>query len=1069
MGRLLLISVNHTRTVITLLVLLTGIALYFLPGLRLEITAEGMMVKNDPARLFYERTLDAFGSDNVTIVYLEDDNLFDSRKLELIQRAVNEINKLVLVEKTDSLFSIRYLRTIDGFTYTSPYLASIPQNSEQANAIKQAALINPLIKKNLLSEDGRVMAINVHFDAKRYFRGFDKEVSSQLEQILQPLKAELGRVFFIGDPYVRNGISQRIHADQQMILPGAILLLVITLAISLRRLQAALIPLLTAGLSVIWILGLMAALDIPVNVMSSVIPALLIIIGSTEDIHLLSEYLNNYRQGVTRDQAIQLMSDNMGMAIMLTFVTTYVGFLSIALNDLELIKQFGLLTSTGLLLNFLITVLLVPASLKLGGRLSSAQKTMHRDHLYARVARLLLIMTDKYRYQVMAVLILSVLLGLYNALDLRINNNVMDYFDDDSTIIQQSRQLHQNLSGIQSLSLVLRGTPGTFLQVPYIRNLASIQQHLDNMGYFDNSFSFADFIGVVHSGLDGERPGVIYLPAENEVVEGYMAFLDNTMARDFVSTDYSQAKIIVRHNISNSEKLNRVVDAIYQYVNKNVESGIDFQVTGESYLNSRAIDYMARGQAQSLILMILVIFILMSILFVNSRAGVVAVIANLFPIIILFGVMGFFGIPLNTGTAMVATISLGICVDHSMHFMVRYQRLSKNTDSRFDALDHTVRLESLPIMATALSLAVGFAALTLSDFPPVAKFGQLSALVMLLALISTFIIIPLLLRYIRLTSVWDMLSLDLKRDVVKTSPLFAGMSNWQARKIVALSEIIDYRQDEAILMQDDPVDHLFLLLSGSVEVWRREIDGSTYMLDSIEPGGVFGAMSPLEQKQCHADMVAIIPSTIMRLRAESIHTIGRVSPRLAVKLLENLNKIANNLINLSTSTRTPFRDQRTGAFNATLFLELLNHNIDWANRYDKPLSMIVIDIDGLPRETRLNDDTQYQKAQDVIADIILRNIRKPDIFGLWPDGSYWIALTNTNSSGAEAIGGRLNLQLTQHSLNQQPHRRITLIKTELNDGEFIDSFIMRINNLRESALGKSTVKLEYLETLKISG
>ena len=1065
MGKLLLTGVNHTRAVITLLVLLTVIALYFLPGLRLEITAEGMMVKDDPARLFYERTLNSFGSDNVTIVYLEDDNLFDAHKLGLIKEAVNKLNKMVLVEKTDSLFSIRYLRTIDDFTYTSPYLDSIPQDSEQAAVLKQAALINPLIKKNLLSEDGHVMAINVHFATKRYFRGFDEEVSSQLEQILQPLKAELGRVFFMGDPYVRNGISQRIHDDQKMILPGAILLLIIALAISLRRMQAALIPLLTAGLSVIWILGLMAALDIPVNIMSSVIPALLIIIGSTEDIHLLSEYLNSYRQGVSRDQAIKLMSDNMGMAVILTFVTTYVGFLSIALNDLELIKQFGILTSTGLLINFLITVLLVPASLKLCGRFSSTQKTMDGDHRYARLASLLLIMTDRYRYQVMAVLLLSVLLWLYNALDLRLNNNVMDYFDDNSTIIQQSSLLHQNLSGIQTLSLVLTGTSGTFLQVPYIKELSSIQEHIDDMGYFDKSFSFADFIGVVHSGLDGERPGDIYLPDENEIVEGYMAFLGHTVAQNFVSSDYSQTKIIIRHNISDSDKLNRAVEAIYLYVNNTVEPGIDVQVTGESYLNSRAIDYMVRGQAQSLVLMLVVIFVLMSVLFVNSRAGIIAVIANLFPIIILFGVMGFFGIPLNTGTAMVATISLGICVDHSMHFMVRYQRMTKITVSRFDALDHTVRLESMPIMATALSLAVGFAALTVSNFPPLAKFGQLSALVMLLALISTFIIIPLFLRYVSLTSVWDMLSLDLKRDVVKTSPLFADMSNWQARKIVTLSEILVYRQDEAILMQDDSVEHLFMLLSGSVEIWRREIDGSTYMLEGIEPGCVFGALSGLKQKQCHADIVAIIPSTIMRLRAESIHNIGRGSPRLAVKLLQNLNNIANNLINLSATTLPSFRDQRTGAYNATLFLEMLSHNIDRANRYDNPLSIIVIDIDGLQRETRPNDNIQFQKVQDLIADIILQHIRKPDIFGLWPDSSYWIALTNTDKTGAETICSRLSLDLSQNPLLKQENSRVNLIKTELKDGEFIDGFLIRINDLRGTAQENPTVKLESLKTL----
>lgn len=399
-----------------------------------------------------------------------------------------------------------------------------------------------------------------------------------------------------------------------------------------------------------------------------------------------------------------------------------------------------------------------------------------------------------------------------------------------------------------------------------------------------------------------------------------------------------------------------------------------------------------------------------------------------------------------------------------MHFMVRYQRMSKKTDSRFEALDQTVRQESLPIMATALSLAIGFAALSVSDFPPVAKFGQLSALVMLLALVSTFIIIPLLLRYVRLTSVWDILSRDLKRDVIKTSPLFSDMSNWQARKIVALSEIHEYRQDEAILLQDDSIDHLFLLLFGRIEAWRREVDGSTYLLDNIEPGGVFGAISPLKQQKSHADMVAITPIKVMRLRAQLIHNISRTNPRLLVKLLENLNNIANSMINQSASMTTPLRDQRTGAFNATLFLELLSYNIDWANRYDKALSLIVIDIGGL-QDSRSNDDTQIQKGQGIIASIILQHIRKPDIFGLWPDGSYWIALPDTNMVGTEAIANRLTSSLTDNNFINQQNIETNLIKTELYDGEFLDAFIMRINDLRKSHYNPVISKPKSLETI----
>lgn len=108
--------------------------------------------------------------------------------------------------------------------------------------------------------------------------------------------------------------------------------------------------------------------------------------------------------------------------------------------------------------------------------------------------------------------------------------------------------------------------------------------------------------------------------------------------------------------------------------------------------------------------------------------------------------MGFFNIALDTGTVMVAAIALGICVDHSMHFMVRYQRLMDRGSSQSEALLRTIRDESNPIIITALALTLGFATLALSSFPPVAQFGILSALVMLLALLGTFVLTPLSLR-----------------------------------------------------------------------------------------------------------------------------------------------------------------------------------------------------------------------------------------------------------------------------------------------------------------------------------
>ena len=137
---------------------------------------------------------------------------------------------------------------------------------------------------------------------------------------------------------------------------------------------------------------------------------------------------------------------------------------------------------------------------------------------------------------------------LFWATQIKVNNNIMDYFDPHSDIPEMASSLHENLSGMRTLSIVLSGTEGTFLQVPYLEELRTLQEYLRDTERFDKSFSFADFIGVIHSGVDGEWPGTIYLPEQNAVVREYMTLLGHDSAKAFVSPDYSQTHILVRHD-----------------------------------------------------------------------------------------------------------------------------------------------------------------------------------------------------------------------------------------------------------------------------------------------------------------------------------------------------------------------------------------------------------------------------------------------------------------------------------------------------------------------------------------
>lgn len=1047
MDKLLKIGFYHPWKVLAVILAISIYAGYAVQNLRFEITAEGMMVKDDPKRTFYEQVLTTFGSDNVTILYFEDDRLFDRDKLLELQKLVRQLDNSPLVQRTVSLFSVRRIYTRDGLTYTDPYLKHIPDDQAKIEEIRRAAMQNPLIAKNLLSDDGKAMAINIFLDTSKYERGFDDKVNQLLMETLEPYRSHFREMFFIGDPYVRVGLTERIQEDLQTIVPAAVIFLVLSLAVVLRQANASLVPLVTSAISILWTLALMAELDIPINVMTSIIPALLIIIGSTEDIHLLAECRFSSGEKFTKQMVFERMANNMWLSVVLTFITTYLGFFSISFGNLELLQQFGLVASTGLILNFAITVLVVPMILRLldftfGNRtpLDSQGKNLFRD-MALKIYRL----TRTREAQVRALMVIIVGLCLHLMQDVRVNNNVMDYFDDDAPIKVQAEKLHQNLSGIQTFSIIMSGTDGTFAQATYLQDIWDLQEYLKDTGFFDSSYSLSDFIGVIHAGIDSEWSEMVYLPSRNEVVREYISLMDQEYIQSYVSADYSQTRILVRHNLTSSEDLRLAIQAIESYANTWLDPGIDVQVTGENYLNNRATDYLAWGQFQSLLLLLLAIFLIVSGLFMNFKAGLVAILANLLPMLVLFAVMGWTGIPINTGTSMVAAISLGVCVDYTMHFMVRYQRLSKQHDIYPDPLEETFREEAIPIISTALALSAGFLTLSLSDFPPVEQFGLLSAMVVIVALFSTFFVSALILRNIRLITVWDIMSMQVRHQVLNFCPLFRDMSAWQAKRIIALSEIQSFPQGEQLAHQNVKVNQLFVLLDGEVEGWRTRPDGTSYMVNKVSPGGVFGVLLPDSGQLCFADMTASENCRVMVMEWEHLNQIARSYPRLAVTLYKNLSLVIAYMLQTADTIIDRFHDEHSGALTSKMFAELLDSMVKRANRYQENLGFISF-------RTRFNDDL---KPRDTIrfnrelGHVMQKLMRSPDSLGRFDQETVCIACPNTGHESLDIVRNRIVSAIKSDQSLKEFDFEIDTTTFTLDEGETFENFYARVNCGRE--------------------
>jgi predicted RND superfamily exporter protein len=241
LNHLLSFSPRHPWFVLIFLVAATAVSALQLEHLSLRIRTEAMMSGKAEPRRIYDDVIERFGSDNTTVVLISDPALFTPEKLRAVKAGVGALDALSFVDSTDSLFSVPEFRNDEGFISTTPYLEAMPQTVEEAQAVAERALDNPLLVGNLISSDGKTMAINVNLVSLGKRAVTDDQATEAIQAVVGDLSERIETVFQMGAPYVRQNITENIRADQWRIVPLAILLLVVTVSVMMRNLHGALI------------------------------------------------------------------------------------------------------------------------------------------------------------------------------------------------------------------------------------------------------------------------------------------------------------------------------------------------------------------------------------------------------------------------------------------------------------------------------------------------------------------------------------------------------------------------------------------------------------------------------------------------------------------------------------------------------------------------------------------------------------------------------------------------------------------------------------------------------------
>jgi uncharacterized protein len=894
--RLLTLGPRGRFVMFALLVIASLAAGSQLPHLQIDRGDQRLVGADNPGWPTLHQAQADFGNEQSVLVYLRAKDLWTTVRLKALQDVSYALDDTPGITSVKTLLSATNIRDKGRFVDAGPLVDVVPTTAEGLAEIRDDARYSPIIRRSFLSDDGNATAIAIGYAGKPNDPNHELAIYHLIENRIAPLRQHFDVVFQLGWPRLNAEIERGLVQDLKALVPLSVLILVGTVTLFLRSARIIPIPLVTAGLTILWTLGFMAGTGIPITLLTAIIPALIIVVGSVEDVHLTASYLEGIETSAPnlRQRAIAHMAQHVGPAILITSFTTILGFASNVITDIPLIREFSIAAAFAMFANFVVTICAMPLMLHTFGPRVNRLKTTDEipRGFIGMIVRGVETLSDRYSTWVVAIVIL-LLIGFGSQISkLKVNNDPMAYFDARHPFVVDARRVHTDLAGLQGFSIVLRATQaGWFKRVDGLHTIAQVQTLLDGQALYDKTLSLADLMALMHQEMHHGEQRYHQVPTEQEDLDLYLSSMPRSELKSFVTEDYTVAQITVRHNVANSVQLNAAVDHLNSVLPTVLGTNATAAVTGKNLMINRAAESLIDGELMSLALILVVIFALFSFLYTSWLAGALALVPNVIPIVLNFGVMSWLGVPLNPGTAMVAAIAIGLAVDDTIHLMTRFGTESRRRVDERAAVRATIRGEAVPVLTTAVALALGFAVFGLSNFRIVAEFGLLAAGTMVYAAISDLLLMPILLKHLRLATVWDIITLKVDPAVLNQCPLFTDMSPYQVKKLILLSEIVEYPAGKTLLAQGEVSSGMFVLLRGSVEV-SIEKDGTHRTIDQGHAGDIFGEIGftgPGVSRT--ATITAVTPVTVVRLDAPRAQRGLRFYPGIAIRLFRNICRV----------------------------------------------------------------------------------------------------------------------------------------------------------------------------------
>jgi predicted RND superfamily exporter protein len=722
----------------------------------METDLDEYMPQDHPAFMYSDKAEGWFNINDGIIIAVENKKgIYNSQTLDTLKQLTKRFQKFDEIEK-DDVTSLYTADNIVGSEYgmdVKRFYKRVPKTDEKLLELQKNVRNNEMIFGRFVSEDEKVTIIIAEIADDVFTQEFYDEILksaaiSETDDI---------KIHVAGRPIVEGEMALLGPADMKKMVPIVLLVILLVLFVTLRSIKGTFITLGVVFLSTIWTFGLMAAVGVPIYAVSTMIPVMLIAIGVADGIHLYSHLHTfvNLHPTATKLEATKDMIKHMWKPVVMTSVTTAVGFISLLTSEVYPVKYFGIFTAFGVLMAMVFSLVFLPAGIMIFGLPKAKKLNQDKDkegHSHSKLANLFAASVIRHKYVSILGAALLIALSIIGMQKIWINSSFLDKFEKDSEIVRTDTFINENFGGTSTLNLILdaNGEKQVFKEPEVLKLVDKLQKDVNSeLEVVGNTFSLVDYITRMNKVMNADNEEFNVVPNSKDMIAQYLLLYEMSGDPENLTkvVDYNYEKLNVTFQLKkdDSKSIHAALDVIHTYEEDFKNLGISMNYAGSGYKGLVFTDLILEGQIKSLILSLFIIILLLSFMFKNIKIGLISSVPIILTAAISFGIMGFLNIPLSTTTALLSSIAIGIGIDYAVHFLERYRTNAAKSDDKIKVAQLTMAHSGKAIIFNAIVVIAGFMVLMFSVFPPNRTLGALVSLNMFTSLVGTLTVMLVLL------------------------------------------------------------------------------------------------------------------------------------------------------------------------------------------------------------------------------------------------------------------------------------------------------------------------------------